>query len=127
MKKIFLACVLALTMMGCGSSKDDSIIVYTNSGSNGRDVFLKELAKENGFDINVVSGGGTDIANRLIAEKNNPIADVIFGLNNIEYEKLKKENILKNLIRVGQEKFQKDYQIRGILQCYNSNSFTSNI
>lgn len=95
MKKIFLACVLALTMMGCGSSKDDSIIVYTNSGSNGRDVFLKELAKENGFDINVVSGGGTDIANRLIAEKNNPIADVIFGLNNIEYEKLKKENILK--------------------------------
>ena len=112
MKKIFLACVLALTMMGCGSSKDDSIIVYTNSGSNGRDVFLKELAKENGFDINVVSGGGTDIANRLIAEKNNPIADVIFGLNNIEYEKLKKENILKNLIRVGQEKFQKDYQIK---------------
>lgn len=95
MKKIFLACVLALTMMGCGSSKDDSIIVYTNSGSNGRDVFLKELAKENGFDINVVSGGGTDIANRLIAEKNNPIADVIFGLNNIEYEKLKKQNILK--------------------------------
>ena len=97
MKKIFLACMLALTMIGCGSGKDDSIIVYTNSGSNGRDVFLKELAKENGFDINVVSGGGTDIANRLIAEKNNPIADVIFGLNNIEYEKLKKQNILKTI------------------------------
>ena len=64
MKKIFLACMLALTIIGCGSRKDDSIIVYTNSGSNGRDVFLKELAKENGFDINVVSSKGKNIANR---------------------------------------------------------------
>ena len=39
MKKIFLGAMLALTLLGCGS-KDDSIIVYTNSGSNGRSEFL---------------------------------------------------------------------------------------
>lgn len=95
MKKIFLSIMLAITLLGCGSSKDDSIIVYTNSGSNGRSEFLKEYAKENGFYVDVVTAGGTDITNRLLAEKNNPIADIVFGLNNMEYEKLKKENILK--------------------------------
>lgn len=94
MKKIFLGTLLSLTLMGCGA-KDDSIILYTNSGSNGRSEFLKEYAKDNGFNLDIVSAGGTDITNRLLAEKNNPIADVIFGLNNMEYEKLKKENILK--------------------------------
>lgn len=94
MKKFFLGAMLALTLIGCGE-KDDSIILYTNSGSNGRSEFLKEYAKENGFNLDIVSAGGTDITNRLLAEKNNPIADVIFGLNNMEYEKLKKENILK--------------------------------
>ncbi|WP_300362386.1 extracellular solute-binding protein [Fusobacterium sp.] len=94
MKKIFLGAMLALTLIGCGA-KDDSIILYTNSGSNGRSEFLKEYAKENGFNLDIVSAGGTDITNRLLAEKNNPIADVIFGLNNMEYEKLKRENILK--------------------------------
>lgn len=92
-KKIFLVSLLTLTL-ACGKKDDNSIVVYTNSGTNGRAEYLTELAKENGFKINVVSIGGTDLGNRLIAEKNNPIADVIFGLNPIEYEKLKKNNII---------------------------------
>ena len=47
MKKIFLGLLLSLTLVGCGGSKDSSIVVYTNSGSNGRSEFLKEYAKEN--------------------------------------------------------------------------------
>lgn len=34
------------------------------------------------------------MTNRLIAEKNNPIADVVYGLNNMLYENLKKEDVL---------------------------------
>lgn len=94
MKKFFLSIMLPLTLIGCGKEKAKSLIVYTNSGSHGRAEYLTELAKKNGFDINIVFGGGTDIANRLLAEKNNPIADVIFGLNPIEFEKLKEENVL---------------------------------
>lgn len=92
-KKIFLALLLTLTL-ACGKKDNNSIVVYTNSGTNGRAEYLEELAKENGFKVNVVSIGGADLGNRLIAEKNKPIADVIFGLNPIEYEKLKENNVL---------------------------------
>ncbi|OQY32533.1 MAG: hypothetical protein B6241_10655 [Spirochaetaceae bacterium 4572_59] len=72
----------------------DKLVVYTNSGSNGRDQWITELANENGFNITVVEGGGGDIFNRLIAEKNSPIADVVFGLNMLNFAELKKQGIL---------------------------------
>lgn len=97
-KKIFLASLLTLTLLACGKKNDNSIVVYTNSGTNGRAEYLAELAKENNFNINIVAIGGTDLANRLIAEKNKPIADVVFGLNPIEYEKLKNNNTLSYYI-----------------------------
>ncbi len=74
--------------------KGQKLIVYTNSGSNGRDAWLKEQAAAAGYNIEVVQIQGGDLANRIIAEKNNPQADMVFGLNSIEYEKLKKENVL---------------------------------
>ena len=45
-----------------------------------------------------MGAGGADLTNRLIAEKNNPIADVVFGLNNIFYENLKKEDVLDQYV-----------------------------
>ncbi|MFB5760163.1 extracellular solute-binding protein [Paenibacillus medicaginis] len=71
-----------------------SLVVYTNSGGDGRDVWLKEQAKEAGFDISIVNLGAGDLANRAIAEKNNQVADVVFGLNPMEYERLKREDLL---------------------------------
>lgn len=51
-----LAAMMTLSLVACGSSSDkkankgdDSIIVYTNSGSDGRDVWLEEKAKEAGL------------------------------------------------------------------------------
>lgn len=81
--------------VACGEKQNNTIIVYTNSGTNGRQEYLEAEAKKAGFDIKVVSAGGTDIANRLLAEKNKPIADVVFGLNAVEYEKLKKVDLLE--------------------------------
>lgn len=92
MKKILFMILTVFAIFSCGDSK---LIVYTNSGSNGRQEFLEAYAKENGFDISVVTAGGTDISNRLAAEKDSPIADVVFGLNAIEYEKLKKLEIFE--------------------------------
>lgn len=57
-----------------------------------------EQAKQAGFEIEIVGAGGGDVTNRLIAEKNNPIADVVFGLNNIFYENLKKEGVLTKYV-----------------------------
>lgn len=72
-----------------------SLIVYTNSGSGGRDAWLIEQAAAAGFDIEVLEGGGGDIANRIIAEKENPVADVVFGLNTMTYASMKAMDIFE--------------------------------
>jgi iron(III) transport system substrate-binding protein len=55
--------------------KNEKLIVYTNANSDGRGEWLIEKA-----------------------EKNNPVADVVFGLNNMLYENLKKENVLTKYV-----------------------------
>ncbi|MDO5408298.1 MAG: extracellular solute-binding protein [Eubacteriales bacterium] len=113
-----LAAAMTVSLAGCGGSqktetkgaeaaaqaggaeaagevdKSQQLIIYTNSGSNGRGEWLKEKAAGEGYNVEVVQIQGGDLANRIIAEKNNPQADMVFGLNAIEYEKLKKEEVL---------------------------------
>ncbi|KRE49868.1 extracellular solute-binding protein [Paenibacillus sp. Soil724D2] len=74
--------------------KNEKLIVYTNANSDGRGDWLVQKAKDAGFEIEIVGAGGANLTNRLIAEKNNPVADVIYGLNNMLYENLKKEKVL---------------------------------
>lgn len=74
--------------------KNEKLIIYTNANSDGRGEWLVEQAKTAGFEIELVGAGGANATARLIAEKNNPIADVVFGLNNMLYESLKKEDVL---------------------------------
>lgn len=75
--------------------KSELITIYTNNGSEGRDTWLIERAKEAGYNVQVVGLGASDVANRMIAEKNNPLCDVVFGLNSIEFEKLKAQDLLQ--------------------------------
>lgn len=90
--------LLGLTMVACNQSskneKNETLVIYSNSLSNGRGDWLKEKASEAGFSIELVEIGGAELANRLIAEKNNSIADMVFGLNNLEYTRLKNEDLL---------------------------------
>jgi len=88
---------LALTSCataGAGSTDGDDggkLIVYTNSNGDGRGEWVTAQAKEAGIDIEIVGLGGADLANRIVAEKNNPVGDVVFGLNNMFFETLKDE------------------------------------
>jgi iron(III) transport system substrate-binding protein len=77
-----------------GSGTDKPLIVYTNSGSDGRAEWLMEEAKQAGFTIEVVNLGGGELMNRIIAEKNNPVGDCVFGLSPMYFEQLKRENAL---------------------------------
>ncbi|MFS0853274.1 extracellular solute-binding protein [Microbacterium sp. 179-I 3D4 NHS] len=72
----------------------DTLIVYTNSNSDGRGEWITEKAAEAGIDIEIVGLGGADLTNRIIAEKNNPVGDVVFGLNNMFFEQLKAEDAI---------------------------------
>ncbi len=97
-KLVVLFVVASVGLVGgqedVGAVEYDELIVYTNSGSGGRDVWITEYAAEHGFKIQVVEAPGGDTANRLIAEKNNPIADVVFGLSILYYEDFKTKDML---------------------------------
>lgn len=104
---IFLASILAFSFVGCSSNgasdsestkatadENEKILIYSNSAGEGRGEWITSYAKEAGFEIEVVSIPGSELTDRLIIEKNNALADMVFGLNNLEYEKLKKEDLL---------------------------------
>jgi iron(III) transport system substrate-binding protein len=86
-----------LLLSACGANKRESIVIYTNAGDSGRGDWMVEQWNKAGFDFDItyITGGGGDIANRLIAEKNNPLADVVFGLNDLLFEQILAENTLE--------------------------------
>ena len=77
MKKIWLlviALIVSTVLAACGGGntkqdstegtaeeKDKSLVVYSNSVSDGRGDWLKEKAAEAGFDIEIVEAGGGEI------------------------------------------------------------------
>lgn len=88
----------ACTPPGQASSNDagqQSLVIYSNSVSDGRGEWLKAEAAAAGFTVDFVNLGGGDVMNRLTAEKNNAVADVTFGLNNVYFEKLKAADVLE--------------------------------
>lgn len=101
-----LLIVLFLTSCGGGEKKDgdakgsgnETLVVYSNSLTDGRGDWLKEKAKEKGFNLEFVDAGGGEITNRLIAEKNNPVADIVFGPNQMDFSNMKKEGVLEKYV-----------------------------
>lgn len=90
-----LASLSACSSIISPSATADSITIYSNSLADGRKDWLTEEAKKAGFELQLVDAGGGDIYNRLVAEKNSPIADVTFGLNDVFFQKLVAENVLE--------------------------------
>ena len=72
----------------------ETLIVYTNSNSDGRGEWVTEQAAEASFDIEIVGLGGADLTNRILAEQNNPVGDVVFGLNTMFFETLKADGAI---------------------------------
>lgn len=94
---------LVVLFAGCsqqskGSSKSNQshkIVLYSNSLSGGRGAWLKKEAAKAGFTITPVSLGGGDVINRLVSEKNKPVADVVYGSSQFGFTKLQQQGILK--------------------------------
>lgn len=70
------------------------VVVYSNTDQDGADGMVA-AGKEIGIDVTVVmlSGGG-EVIDRLIAEKNAPSADVVYGVNHIGFARLKAQDLL---------------------------------
>ncbi|MCR9196540.1 MAG: extracellular solute-binding protein [Hyphomonas sp.] len=87
------AAVVALT--GATAAQAESLIVYTPQSPDRLEV-IEQLAEEKlGFDIEFVNMGGGAVYDRILAERNNPQADVIFGLIDFLTAGLKREGLLE--------------------------------
>ena len=101
-RRLALLSLSVIALVGCNSNgevkedKDSKIVVYSNSLTDGRGDFLNEKATSAGFDIELVDIGGSDLLNRIIAEKDAPIADVVFGLNQMMFSTIESEGILES-------------------------------
>ncbi len=76
------------------ADKSQELVIYSNSVSNGRGDWLTAKAKEAGFNIRMVDIAGAQLADRVIAEKNNSVADMIFGIGAVDSNKLRDANLL---------------------------------
>jgi iron(III) transport system substrate-binding protein len=93
---LVLSFALTFTVAASGSSQGNGpVIVYTNGGSDGRAEWITEAAKAKGIEVQVMNLGSGDLTNRLVAEKANPVADVIYGPNSMDMERLVREGALQ--------------------------------
>ncbi len=70
------------------------LVVVTNNAGEGRDVWLKNLASEAGFNLEIVSLGGGAATARVIAEANNPTTNVIWGPSEDQFATMVEANAL---------------------------------
>lgn len=62
-------------------AQEEPLVVYTNSLDDEKEAWLQERIDEAGFNVQFVIGGGGEIYDRLMAEINDPQADVAFGMD----------------------------------------------
>jgi len=98
--------IVMLAMAGCNSEKaSDStreVVVYTSVDQNIAESILKDFEATTGIVVKPVydieASKTTGLANRLIAEKGNPQADVFWSSEIIMTLRLKEENIFQSYV-----------------------------
>ncbi len=73
----------------------DAITVYSPQGGE-RSEWIKAQAEAAGHEVDILNAGGGELFDRILAEKNNPQADVIFGLVDASMSALKSEGIFQS-------------------------------
>jgi len=72
----------------------DPITVYTPQGEE-RGVWIEAQAEAAGHDIEILSAGGGELFDRILAERANPQADVVLGLIDAAMATLKTEGLFQ--------------------------------
>ncbi len=93
----FLA-TTALALM-TGSALAESLTVYSPQGGE-RGAWIAEQAKAGGHDIELLNAAGGELFDRLIAEKNNPQADVVLGMIDSSMALLKGGGVVPSLLAI---------------------------
>ena len=97
--KNFTFFALSLLLISCSSQQTyQTLTVYVSEDQVFSEPLLKDFEKETGIKVNAVydteESKSTGVMNRLIAEKNNPQADVYWANEPIRAEVLRQKNLL---------------------------------
>ena len=96
--RYILSLILLLLLSACTTESQNSVTVYVSEDQVFSEPLLKDFEKESGIKVNAIydteESKSTGVMNRLIAEKNNPQADVYWANEPIRAEVLKQKGIL---------------------------------
>ncbi len=89
------AVVIAVVIAACGGRAADTVTLLTHDSFAVSDDVLASFTEETGITVEIVRGGdaGT-VLNQAILTKDNPLADVIFGIDNSFLGRALEEEIL---------------------------------
>ena len=86
------------------ASGERKLVVYSNTDEAGATA-MEEAGAEIGIEVTIVRlGGGGDVIDRVMAEKNNPTADIVYGSNHIGLARLKAADCLEQFVPVWDDK-----------------------
>ncbi len=95
--RYIITILISLIFIGC-QKESNSVTIYVSEDQVFSEPILKEFQKETGIKVNAIydteESKSTGVMNRLIAEKNNPQADVYWANEPIRAEVLKQKGIL---------------------------------
>lgn len=90
--------VLSLAaLVGCGTGRPNAVTVYVSEDQIFSESILKDFKRETGIKVNAVfdteEAKSTGVMNRLLAEKNNPQADVYWANEPVRADVLRQQGI----------------------------------
>lgn len=118
--KLLLASIAITGLVGCGSKetsaekKNKEVTVYTSIEEAQIETYLAPFKKEHPeIKLNIVRASTGDITARLIAEKDNPQADVVWGLAGTSLILADKQKVLEPYAPKGVENIPKQFKGEG--------------
>ncbi|WP_284165376.1 extracellular solute-binding protein [Frigidibacter sp. SD6-1] len=93
LKGIFTAISVSAVLSG-SAAWAEPLTIYSPQGEE-RAVWITEQAKAAGHDITILSAGGSELFDRILAERANPQADVVLGLIDASMATLKSEGLFE--------------------------------
>ncbi len=89
-----LATAASALALAAATVQADPLVIYSPQGGD-RAVWIAEQAAAAGHEIEILNAGGGELFDRLLAERANPQADVVFGLVDASMATLKAEGLFQ--------------------------------
>ena len=89
-----LAMFSSVIALGTAAAMAESLVIYSPQGGE-RAEWIAEQAAAAGHEIEILNANGGELFDRLLAERNNPQADVVFGLVDASMALLKSEGLFQ--------------------------------